>query len=75
MSTTPSAPGPQASFGFSTTQWLCQRLPSLSRLPSPFSSYSGVSSKSGCAVTAIARMPKPKDTPPSNTITSCEITR
>ena len=31
--------------------------PSISGSPSPFSSYSGVSSKSGCAVTANARMP------------------
>src|SRR5690606_10114853 len=57
MSTTFNAPSPQASSGCSTTQCECQRSPSLSRRPSPFSSNSGVSSKSGCDVTAKARMP------------------
>ena len=63
MSATLSAPGPQASSGCSTTQCECQRLPSLPGLPSPFSSNSGVSSKSGCAVTAKASVPLPGSKP------------
>src|SRR5690606_32454812 len=66
MSTTANASLPQAGFGCSTTQWLCQRSPSLSRRPSPFSSNKGVSSKSGCAVTANARMPALRSKPTSH---------
>jgi hypothetical protein len=57
MSTTFSAPLPQASSGCSTTQCECHTPPSFFGWPSPFSSNSGVSSKSGWAVTAKARMP------------------
>ena len=49
MSTTFSASRPQAASGCSTTQCECQTSPSLSALPSPFSSNNGVSSKSGAA--------------------------
>src|SRR5690606_12756155 len=55
-SLTLSPPGTRSSF-VNTTQCVCQLTPSLLKSPSPFSSQSGVSSKSGCDVTASATMP------------------
>ncbi|MOA43216.1 hypothetical protein D3C78_1653490 [compost metagenome] len=57
MSRTFSPEGPQVGSLVSTTQWECHRPPSLSFLPSLFSSSCGVSSKSGWEVSARARMP------------------